>query len=141
MRWFLAFCVVVGLACTPTSDEMEELRAVEATLDLPEPIGRTEDDSGESTDYKGAQHNRRYILLYYGSNLPQVEIAAAFDREGWSLVSETNDSGETRWRYANADLNACASVWLDDLITGDISDSGVFLNHASSDACSGLSSQ
>lgn len=128
------------------SAEMRELRAIESRLDLPVHLGRSEDDSGENTDWKDVQHNDRYVLLYFGYQDSMDGIVTIFESNDWVLQRKTEREslaredggplvGETRWRFASDIESACASIWHDWEPSGDISDSGVFIFHASSDAC------
>lgn len=128
------------------SAEMKELRGIESSLDLPAHVGRSENDSGEHTDWKGARHNDRYILLYFGYRDSMDDIVTIFESNDWVLERKTEREpvppedggpigGETRWRFASDSEPACASIWRDTESSGDISDSGVFLRHTSSDAC------
>ncbi len=137
--WWLDANVVV-------SSEMRELRAIESGLDLPAHLGRSEDDSGEHTDWKDVRHNDRYILLYFGYRDSMDDIVTIFDSNDWILESNTDSDslaredggpvvGETRWRFASETEPACASIWRRGESSGDISDSGVFIFHSNSDAC------
>jgi hypothetical protein len=47
------------------SQQMKDLRQLEAHLDLPKPKYRKEVDSGYNTDAKGAKHFDRHIALSY----------------------------------------------------------------------------
>lgn len=129
------------------SSEMRELRSIESRLDLPAHLGRSEDDSGENTDWKGAQHNDRYILLYFGYQDSMDGIVTNFESNDWVLQRKTEREplgqedggplvGETRWNFASDIEAACASLWHQWEPSGDISDAGVFIYHASSGACS-----
>jgi hypothetical protein len=128
------------------SAEMRELRAIESGLDLPAHLGRSEDDSGENKDWKDVQHNDRYVVLYFGYQDSMDDIVSIFESNDWVLERKTEEEslsredggplvGETRWRFASDIEPACASIWRDWESSGDISDSGVFIFHANSDAC------
>jgi hypothetical protein len=128
------------------SAEMNELRGIESRLDLPAHLGRSEDDSGENTDWKGADHNDRFILLYFGHRDSMDDIVTIFESNDWVLKRKTEREpltqedggpvdGETRWRFTSDIEPACASIWHDWESSGDISDSGVFIFHTRSDAC------
>lgn len=128
------------------SGEMNELRNVESSLDLPAHLGRSENDSGEGTDWKGADHNDRFILLYFGYRESMDDIVTIFENNDWVLERKTEKEpiaredggpigGETRWRFTSNTEPACASIWHDWESSGDKSDSGVFIFHTSSDAC------
>ena len=128
------------------SAEMKELRSIESELDLPAHQGRSENDSGLSTDWKGAQHNDRFIVLYFGSRGSVDDIVSIFEGNDWVLERRTEGerltgedgepvAGDVRWRFVSDTDPACASIWRSGEFTGDIADSGVFLYHANSDAC------
>ena len=128
------------------SAEMKELRGIESRLDLPSHLGRSEDDSGANTDWKGVDHNDRFILLYFGDRDSMDDIVTIFENSGWVLERRTERepispedggpiAGETRWRFASDIESACASIWYDWEPSGDVSDSGVFIFHTSSDRC------
>lgn len=128
------------------SAEMNELRSIEARLDLPPHLGRSEDDAGENTDWKGARHNDRRILLHFGYRDSMDDIVSILERNGWVLERKTERetpvsgpgaivTGETSWRFTSEIEPACVSIWHDWESSGDISDSGLFIFHSSSDAC------
>lgn len=88
---FIAVLVAVGMwwildraeIINPPTAEMQQLRAVEATLELPEPYQRSEDDSGCRRDYKGAEHCERHVFFYYESNDYWPDLAGRLDSLGW----------------------------------------------------------
>jgi len=128
------------------SAEMNELHGIESRLDLPSHLGRSEDDSGENTDWKGVDHNDKFILLYFGYRDSMEDIVTIFESNDWVLERKTEREplaredggpvvGETRWKFTSDIEPACASIWHDWESSGDISDSGVFIFHTRSDAC------
>ena len=65
----LAVALVAGLVAYSQrhtffpSQQMKDLRQLEARLDLPDPKYRDEEDSGHRKDLKGATHYERHIAL------------------------------------------------------------------------------
>ncbi len=128
------------------SAEMNELRSIESGLELPPHLGRSEDDSGENTDWKSVSHNDRFIILRFGYRDSLDDIVTIFENNDWVLDRKTESepiprtdgepiTGVTRWRFTSDTEPACASIWRDWESSGYDSDSGVFLFHTSSDAC------
>ncbi len=126
--------MLIYWSARPASSEMEELRSIEAQLELPKSVSRQENDSGLHTSFKGVEHNDRYIVAYYEDKEKIEEIVASFAKNGWSLTQPEPLSTRTYWKFANQSKTACSSVWMDTEVD-DISDLGMFIHHGSSDGC------
>jgi uncharacterized membrane protein len=136
---FLVITLVVILVATKSwkqpSQEMLNLRKIEQQLSLPTPKSRIEEDIGKNTDWKGASHYTRYILLYY-DNADSVEsVVQKLPSSGWSQANENEFEGSKSYSFVNKNLQACISAKIDPQ-SSDSLPHNIFIKAVSDDGCS-----
>jgi hypothetical protein len=97
------------------SAEMIELRKLEQQLTPPKPFSRSENDKGQNTDWKGAEHYDRSIQLEYRTLEDIESVQKKLTNLGWEL-EETNKSDfedNTNYWYSYNNGNICVFITID----------------------------
>ena len=80
----ISFAIILLAGCMP-SEEMLNLRDIESSLDLPDPVRRSEKGKGCYTDGKGAQQYDMYIFIIYDDKEKIDTVLDHIERNGWTL--------------------------------------------------------
>lgn len=81
------------------SQQMKQLRSLEASLNLPTPKYRYEDDRGRSTDAKGAVHYYRHIALSYEDVSVLGTLQTKLLKNGWKSVPVSSASADNHFSF------------------------------------------